>query len=105
MWCPLDGCDDPISQRGKTTVQSQSVCTVQVCTQPWAQHRHELSRNFDMSVNVTLFPDYGHIVAGIFEITDDFEKEIKQAGEYYHTGSGTLNIYRIQPLYPIKFCI
>ena len=26
-WCPLDGCDAPIGQRGKTTVQSQSVCT------------------------------------------------------------------------------
>ena len=33
VWCPLDGCDAPIGQRGKTTVQSQSVCTVQVYTQ------------------------------------------------------------------------
>ena len=41
VWCPLDGCDAPIGQRGKTTVQSQSVCTVQVYTQPWAQYRHE----------------------------------------------------------------
>ena len=22
VWCPLDGCDAPIGQRGKTTVQS-----------------------------------------------------------------------------------
>jgi len=41
VWCPLDGCDAPIGQRGKTAVQSQSVCTVHVHTQPWAQHRNE----------------------------------------------------------------
>ena len=41
VWCPLDGCDAPSGQRGKTTVQSQSVCKVHVYTQPWAQNRHE----------------------------------------------------------------
>ena len=33
VWCPLDECDAQIGQRGKTIVQSQSVCTVQVYTQ------------------------------------------------------------------------
>ena len=37
-WCNLDGYDAQIGQRGKTIVQSQSVCTVHVYTQPWAQH-------------------------------------------------------------------
>ena len=39
--CTLDGCNAPISQKEKTTVQSQSVCKLHVYTQPWAQHRHE----------------------------------------------------------------
>ena len=30
--CVLDGCDAPIGQRGKSTVQSQPVCTVHVTT-------------------------------------------------------------------------
>ena len=40
-WCPLDGCDAPMGQRGKTTVHTQSLCTVNVYTQPWAQHSNE----------------------------------------------------------------
>ena len=64
--CPLDGCDAQIGQRGKTTVQSQSVCTVHVYIQPWEQQSHEKSKNFGMSVGVALFPAYGHILAGIF---------------------------------------
>ena len=62
----MDGYDALIGQRGRTTVQSQSVCTVCVYTQLWAQHRHEQSRNFGMSVNVAWFPDYGNLMAGIF---------------------------------------
>ena len=41
LWCPMDGCDALIGQRGKTNVQSQTVWTVHVYTQPWAQHYHE----------------------------------------------------------------
>ena len=51
VWCPLDGCDALIGQREKTTVQSQSVCTVHVYTQPWAQHK-----NIGMSVDVACIP-------------------------------------------------
>ena len=66
VWCPLDGCDAPSGQRGKTTVQSQSACIVHLFTQPWPQHSHEKSKNIGMSIGVAWFPDYGHIVAGIF---------------------------------------
>ena len=45
-----------------TTVQSQSVCTVHVYTQPWAQHSLEQRRNIGMSVNVAWLPDYGQAI-------------------------------------------
>ena len=41
LWCPLDGCDALIGQRGNTIVQTQSVCTVPVYTQQWVQRSHE----------------------------------------------------------------
>ena len=51
MWCPLEPCDDLISQRGKTTVQSQLLCTVHAYTfmgttlswieqEYWHKHQH-----------------------------------------------------------------
>ena len=48
----MDGSDAMIGQRGKKTVQSQSVCTVHVYTQPWAQHNHEKSKNIGTRVDV-----------------------------------------------------
>ena len=41
VWCSLDGCNALICQRGKTTVQSDSMCTVYVYTQSWEQLSHE----------------------------------------------------------------
>ena len=48
---PWMECDDLIADY-KRTVQSQSVCTVHVYTQTWAQHSLGKSRNLGISVNV-----------------------------------------------------
>ena len=66
--CPLDGCDALIGQRSlencTVTMSVYSTCVHKVV----AQHSHESSKNFGMSVDIAWFPDFGHIVAGIFII-------------------------------------
>ena len=72
MWCPLDGCDALIGQRSldncSVTMSVYSTCVHKVV----AQHSHELSKNFGMSEDVAWFPDFGHIVAGLFFKTSLF---------------------------------
>ena len=54
------------STRQLYTVQSQSGVQY-MCTHNLG-HNTVMSRNIGMSVNVAWFPDYGHIVAGIFMV-------------------------------------
>ena len=77
VWCPLDGCDALIGQRSldncTVTMSVYSTCVHQVV----AQHSHESSKNFGMSVDVAWFPDFGHIVAGIFLFKQRIQSFIK----------------------------
>ena len=59
------------------------MCTVY--TRLWASVQYLCThitqlRNFGMSVNIAWFPDYGHIVAGIFDILEVTKQYIDAFG-------------------------